>query len=81
MPIKGGPHPNAAKLYAAFWATPDAQRIFYEEQRHGMLTGQDADPRAEDIKQRGLEVVFEPTDIEQDRHLLEVMGRALGGIK
>jgi iron(III) transport system substrate-binding protein len=79
VPIKGGPHPAAAKLYAAFWATPDAQRIFYEEQRHGMLTGQDADPRAEDIKQRGLEVIFEPTDIEQDRHLLEVMGRALGG--
>jgi len=81
VPIKGGPHPNAAKLYAAFWATPEAQRIFYEDQRHGMLTGHDADPRAQEIKRAGIEVVFEPTDIAQDRHLLEVMGRALAGTK
>jgi iron(III) transport system substrate-binding protein len=81
VPIKGGPHPNAAKLYAAFWATPEAQRIFYEDQRHGMLTGQDLDPRAQEMQRNGIEVVFEPTNIEQDRHLLEVMGRALVGTK
>jgi iron(III) transport system substrate-binding protein len=81
VPIKGGPHPNAAKLYAAFWTTPEAQRIFYEDQRHGMLTGQEPDPRAEEMKRTGIEVVFEPTDIGQDRHLLEVMGRALAGTK
>ena len=81
VPIKGGPHPNAAKLYAAFWATPEAQRIFYDEQRHGMLTGPDRDARGEEIEKRGLEVVFEPTDIEKGRRLLEMTSRALGGIK
>ena len=46
-----------------------------------MLTGQDPDPRAEEMQRNGIEVVFEPTDIEQDQHLLEVTGRALGGIR
>lgn len=81
VPIKGGPHPNAAKLYAAFWATPEAQRIFYDEQRHGMVLGKDAHERGKEIQRRGIEVVLEPTDIALGRHLLEVAAKALGGIK
>jgi len=81
VPIKGGPNPNAAKLYAAFWATADAQRIFYDEQRHGMVSGNDAHPRGKEIQQRGLEVVLESTDIEKGKRLLETAAKALGGIK
>ena len=81
VPINGSPHPNAAKLYAAFWATREAQEIFYREQRHGMLTGPDRNARGAEIEKRGLEVVFEPTDIAKSRHLLEMTSRALGGIK
>lgn len=81
VPIKGGPHPNAAKLYAAFWATPEAQHIFYEEQRHGMVTGDEAQARGKEIQQRGLEVVLESTDIEKGRRMLEIAAKALGGIK
>jgi iron(III) transport system substrate-binding protein len=81
VPIKGGPNPNAAKLYAAFWATPEAQRIFYDEQRHGMVTGAGAHPRGQEIAQRGLEVVLETTDIEKGKRLLEIAGKALGGLK
>jgi iron(III) transport system substrate-binding protein len=81
VPIKGGPHPNAARLYAAFWATPEAQRIFYSEQRHGTITGGDAHPRGREIQQRGLEVVLEPTDIDRGRRLLEAAGKSLGGLK
>jgi iron(III) transport system substrate-binding protein len=81
VPIKGGPHPNAAKLYAAFWATPEAQHIFYEDQRHGMVTGNGRHPRGDEIAKRRLDVVLEPLDIEQDRRLLEAAGRAMTGAK
>jgi iron(III) transport system substrate-binding protein len=81
VPIKGGPHPNAARLYAAFWATAEAQHIFYAEQRHGIIVGNDANPRGQEIRRRGIEVVLEPSDIERGRHLLEVAGRSLGGLK
>jgi len=81
VPIKGGPHPNAARLYAAFWATPDAQRIFYDDQRHGMVTGDGHHARGEEIQKRGLDVILEPMDIEKDRRLLEMAGRAITGNK
>jgi iron(III) transport system substrate-binding protein len=81
VPIKGGPHPNAAKLYAAFWATEDAQKIFYDVYRHGIAIGKGATPRGQEIQRLGLEVVLEPTDIERSKRLLEVAGRALGSIK
>jgi iron(III) transport system substrate-binding protein len=81
VPIKGGPHPNAAKLYAAFWATPEAQEIFYAEQRHGMVVGPQASPRGGEIQRRGLEVVLEAGDIAKGKRLLEIANKALGGIK
>lgn len=81
VPIKGGPHPNAAKLYAAFWASPAAHDIFYNVYRHGILLGKDAMPRGKEIQKLGLEVVLEPTDIVRSRRLLEMAGRALGSIK
>jgi iron(III) transport system substrate-binding protein len=79
-PIKGGPHPNAAKLLAAFWASAEAQRIFYDDQRYGMV-GYYMSPRGEELRARGIEVVLETTDIEKGRHLTEAVGRAIGGIK
>jgi iron(III) transport system substrate-binding protein len=81
VPIKGGPHPNAARLYAAFWATLEAQRIFYEEQRHGMVMGDGLHARGMEIQKRGLDVILEPMDIEKDRRLLELAGRAITGNK
>jgi iron(III) transport system substrate-binding protein len=81
VPIKGGPNPNAAKLYAAFWAGPEAQKIFYEDYRHGILRGKDAMPRGKEIQNGGIEVVLESTDIEKSKRLLEAAGRALGGIR
>lgn len=81
VPIKGGPHPNAAKLYSAFWGTLEAQRIFYDEYRHGVLLGKDAVARGKEIQARGIEVVLETTDIETSKRLLESAGRALGGIR
>lgn len=81
VPIKGGPHPNAARLYAAFWSTPEAQNIFYNEYRHGIILGKGATPRGQEIQKLGLEVVLEPTDIARSRKLLEMAGRALGSIK
>ena len=54
-PIKGSPHPNAAKLLAAYWAGAEAQKIFYDEQRYGMV-GHYLSPRGEELRQRGIEV-------------------------
>jgi iron(III) transport system substrate-binding protein len=79
-PIKGGPHPNAAKLLAAFWTTREAQDIFYEDQRYGMV-GYYLSPRGEEFRRHKLEVVLETTDIEKDMKLLKMVGSAIGGIK
>lgn len=81
VPIKGGPHPNAARLYAAYWASKEAQDIFYNVYRHGILLGKDAMPRGQEIQRLGLEVVLEPTDIARSNRMLEMAGRALGSIK
>ena len=77
-PIKGSAHPSAAKLLAAYWTTPEAQDIFYQDQRFGMV-GYYQSPRGDELRQRGIEVVLETTDIDKDRHLLEMVGRAIGG--
>jgi iron(III) transport system substrate-binding protein len=79
-PIRGSAHPNAAKLLAAFWTTAEAQQIFYEDQRFGMV-GDYQSPRGEELRKRGIEVVLETTDIDKDKRLLEMVGRAIGGIK
>jgi iron(III) transport system substrate-binding protein len=79
-PVKGGPHSAAAKLLAAFWTTAEAQDIFYEDQRYGMV-GYYQSPRGEELRQRGIEVVLETTDIEKDKSLLEMVARAIGGMK
>jgi iron(III) transport system substrate-binding protein len=81
VPIKGGPNPNAAKLYAAFWAGAEAQHIFYNVYRHGILLGPGATPRGKEIQSLGLEVVLEPTDIEKSKRLLEMAARELGSLK
>jgi len=80
VPIKGGPHPNAAKLLAAFWTTAQAQDIFYKNQRYGMV-GYYLSPRGEELKRHGIEVVLETTDIEKDIKYLRMAGKAIGGIK
>jgi iron(III) transport system substrate-binding protein len=79
-PIKGSPHPNAAKLLAAYWTSAEAQDIFYQDQRYGMV-GYYLSPRGEELRRRGVEVVLETTDIEKDRRFLEMAGRAIGGMK
>jgi iron(III) transport system substrate-binding protein len=79
-PIKGGPHPNAAKLLAAYWTTAEAQQLFYDDQRYGMV-GYYLSLRGEELKRQRIEVVLETTDIEQDMHWLRAVGRAIGGIK
>jgi len=79
-PIKGGPHPNAAKLLAAFWASADAQKIFYDSQRFGMV-GYYMSPRGEELRAKNVEVVLETTEIEKGRQWTEAIGRAIGGIK
>lgn len=79
-PIKGAPHPNAAKLLAAFWASADAQNIFYDSQRFGMV-GYYMSPRGEELRKKGIEVVLETTEIEKGLKWTEDVGRAIGGIK
>jgi iron(III) transport system substrate-binding protein len=79
-PIKGGPHPNAAKLLAAFWASADAQKIFYDSQRFGMV-GYYLSPRGEELRAKNIDVVLETTEIEKGRQWTEAVGRAIGGIK
>jgi iron(III) transport system substrate-binding protein len=79
-PIKGSPHSSAAKLLVAYWAGAEAQDIFYQEQRYGMV-GYYLSPRGEEFRRRGIEVVLETTDIEKDKYFLEMAGRAIGGMK
>jgi hypothetical protein len=45
------------------------------------MVGDYQSPRGEELRKRGIEVVLETTDINKDKRLLEMVGRAIGGIK
>jgi iron(III) transport system substrate-binding protein len=79
--IKGGPHPNAAKLWTAFWTTPEAQKAFYEVQRYGKIAGPTLSPRGEEVKKLGLEVVLESTDVANGIKWLDRASRTITGRK
>ena len=78
-PIKGAPHPNAAKLWAAFWSTPEAQAVMYEKQRYGLVAGAPLSPHGEDIRKAGLEVVFEDNDFKRGAQALESVSKQIRG--
>ena len=80
VPIRGGPHPNAARLWAAFWATEEAQKIFYDDGRYGMLTTGTINPRGAQVREAGAEVIRETTDIVEGQRLLELFGKMISGI-
>lgn len=79
--IKGGPHPNAAKLWTAFWTTPEAQKAFYEAQRYGKIAGDTLSPRGEEVRRLGLEVVLESTDVANGIKWLDRASRMISGRK
>ena len=81
FPVEGAPHPNAAKLWAAWWATPEAQKIFYDEQSYGLLSGPTANPRGKELEKLGLPIVFETADVEQGRRNLEMVAKAIDGLQ
>jgi iron(III) transport system substrate-binding protein len=78
---KSAPHINAARLWVAFWTTPDAQAIFYQNQGYGIVSGHNLSPRGEEMKKAGVEVVLDTPDIELGRRQLEMVGRAIGTIQ
>lgn len=77
--IKGSPHPNAAKLWAAWWTTPEAQKEFYAVQRYGKIIGPVLSPRGEEVQKLGLEVVLEPLDVANGIKLLDRASRMITG--
>lgn len=79
--LKGAPHPNAARLWAAFWATPEAQQGIWEGHRYGMIVGDNLSPHGKDVQAAKLEVVLENIDPEENRRLLTKMGDIIGGLK
>lgn len=81
MPLKAAPHPNAARLWAAFYTTAEAQEALYAGMRFGMLSGKEIDPHGKDIKEAGLDVILEPPTIAENQRLLEKAGAAIGGLK
>ncbi len=81
FPVNGAPHPAAAKLWAWWWTTPEAQTIFYDEQGYGMMLGANANPRGRELAQRGIPVVIETTAVEEGRRNLEAVAQAIDGLK
>ena len=81
FPVEGAPHPNAAKLWAAWWATPEAQKIFYDEQAYGLLSGPTANPRGKELEKLGVPIVFETADVEMGRRNLEMVAKAIDGLQ
>ncbi len=77
--IRGGPNPNAAKLWSAWWTTPEAQKAFYEAQRYGKIAGPVLSPRGEEVKKLGLEVVLESLDIKNGIRWLDMASRLVTG--
>lgn len=77
--IKGGPNPNAAKLWSVWWTTPEAQKEFYAAQRYGKISGPVLSPRGEEVRKLGLEVVLESLDIANGIRLLDKASRMVSG--
>ena len=77
--IKGGPNPNAARLWSAWWTTPEAQKEFYAVQRYGKIVGPSLSPRGEEVQKLGLEVVLESLDVANGIRLLEKASRMITG--
>ena len=81
FPVNGAPHPAAAKLWAWWWTTPEAQKIFYDEQGYGMVVGPNANPRGKELARLGLPVVLETSKVEEGRRNLEIVAKAINGLK
>ncbi len=81
FPVVGAPHPAAAKLWSWWWTTPEGQKTFYDEQGYGLLAGPGANPRGQEMKEKGLSIVFETGKVEEGRHNLEIVSQAIGGLK
>lgn len=79
--MHGAPHPAAAKLWMAHWATPEAQKIFYDEQGYGLLTGPTANPRGLELAKLGMPIVIETTDVAKGKRLLELMAKVIDGLQ
>ena len=79
--IKGAPNPNAARLWSAWWTTPEAQKEFYAAQRFGKITGPTLSPRGEEVQKLGLEVVLEPLDIKNGLRWLDMASQLISGRK
>ncbi len=81
FPVNGAPHPAAAKLWAAYWASAEAQKIFYDEQGYGVLNGPSANPRGQEYAKLGIPVVYETADVEEGRRNLELVAKAIDGLQ
>jgi iron(III) transport system substrate-binding protein len=79
--LKGSAHPNAAHLWASFWATPEGQEAIWEGHRYGMVAGDNLSPHGRDIQASHLEVVFENTDPVENSRLLQKMGGIIGSLQ
>ena len=77
FPVNGAPHPNAARLWAAWWAGAEAQKLFYDTQGYGLLTGPTANPRGQELAKLGVPVVFETANVEEGRRNLELVAKAI----
>ncbi len=81
FPVNGAPHPAAAKLWSWWWTTPEAQKIFYDEQGYGLMVGPNANPRGKELQKLGIPVVIETSKVEEGRQNLESVARAIDGLK
>lgn len=81
FPVNGAPHPAAAKLWAWWWTTPEAQEIFFREQGYGLMVGPNANPRGKELAKLGIPVVLETSKVEEGRRLLESVAKAIDGLK
>ena len=81
VPVHGAPHTAAARLWTAYWATPEAQKIFFDEQGYGLLTGPTANPRGKELERLGVPIVIETTNVAEGRRLLELMAKAIDGLQ
>lgn len=81
VPMADAPHPNAARLWLGFWGTAEAQKIFYDDQRYGLVTGRNLSPRGEELRKDGIKVVLDSTNLAESRRQLDMVSRAIGSIQ
>jgi ABC-type Fe3+ transport system substrate-binding protein len=78
---KGCAHPNAARLWTAWIASPQGSKDLFETTNFGLVHGNNISPNGRKMREAGAEIVLESTDPVVSQRRLTAAAAAIGALK